>query len=270
MGLKVIGTEMRSGKARRMGEGFQHRRRLRHSQYSCCSKVRPPVGLHPSRNMNDLLDCSRGVSLPFLSALCFQCPEDPRPRSHKQLTPHWGRNVLPPEAAFLDYCPCQSWHFDTWICRSDFSMKLPAASVKIISASGNDFSRAAPAVLLEASAQFIQPSKILTSILLTVGGKEAPIAAFFIILHHSLSPVRFLQVLPLSLRFKISSSCFSQSHKTLLHIVFYLAGRSFFFNFFWPPLNPVGISHGFWHLNSSISSCQCWGTFFHDFLNLKY
>lgn len=49
-----------------------------------------------------------------------------------------------------------------------------------------------PPVLLEASAQVIQPPKILTSILLTVGGKRAPNAAFSIILHLSLSPVQHL------------------------------------------------------------------------------
>ena len=82
-----------------------------------------------------------------------------------------------------------------------------------------------PLVLLEASAQFIQPPKTLTSILLT------PVAAFFIILHPSLSPVSFCQVLPLSLRPKISYSCFSQTRKTPWQLVFYLGVEgSFLFN----------------------------------------
>lgn len=44
-------------------------------------------------------------------------------------------------------CHHRNWHFNDcphpWICRSDSFMKLPAASLKVISAQENDFSRAA-------------------------------------------------------------------------------------------------------------------------------
>ena len=112
-----------------------------------------------------------------------------------------------------------------WICRSDFPIKLPAASIKITLVSGNDFSRAATTGASRSSCS-VHPATQNSHL-----NSADPIAAFFIILHPSLSPVGFCQVLPLSLRSKISYSCFSQTHKTPLQLVFYLGvGGSFLFN----------------------------------------
>lgn len=138
------------------------------------------------------------VPLLSLSALGFRCPQLPSPNSQQPAIAQAGCSAITSHLhkSAGQMSPCSS-------LLHQLRSFQPQEMI---------FPESLPPLLLEASAQVIQPPKTLTSILLTVGEKGAPNAAFSIILHPSPSPVQPLQVLKLSIRSPISSPCFSQRH----------------------------------------------------------
>lgn len=203
------------------------------------------------------------------SFIVFVGPWLPVPQtSQSQLTaPRHIREEMCPLRKLLlcNYCHCTSWLF--WynfpppqICRSDVSMQLPAASVKIISTSGNDFSRVAATT---ASGGFCSGHPATQNSHLNSADSWWERGSKCCFLHYSTS-------------FSVSSTASSSPkivHKfpdffplllskalTPLQTVFQTLGWGF--PLFWPPLNPVEILAFEWLYFPVVSAEE---HFFHDF-----
>ena len=129
----------------------------------------------PGSGMIHVSDSPRRTPLWSLSGLCFQCPDIPRP--HLQLASTSGEEMcLFRKLLLCNYCHYRSWHFDVTAHIHEYAGQISASSfllhqLRSFQPQEMIFPEYLPPVLLEASAQFIQPPKTLTSVVLTVGRK---------------------------------------------------------------------------------------------------
>lgn len=134
---------------------------------------------------NDLHDCSRE----FLYLLCHPSASSalkfPGPVLQAASYLNRGEMCLLRKSFFHNECHCRSQHFNVTAHIHESAGQISSRSsllhhLRSFQPKKMTFPELLPPVLLEASAQVIQPPKTLTPILLTVGGKGAPNAAFSI------------------------------------------------------------------------------------------
>lgn len=154
--------------------------------WTCCGAA----SLQEQRDA--LPDCSRE----YFYLLCHPSASSDLkfPGPVLQAAPHLirGEMCLLGKPFLYNKCHCRSWHFHVTAHIHESVHHISSRSsllhhLRSFQPKKMTFPGLLPPVLLEASAPVIPPSETLTSILLMMGGKGAPNAAFSTILHLSVS-----------------------------------------------------------------------------------